>query len=78
VRASGDWRGSVNNPRIVYRTNPTASPGTDLNTLALVYHFILDCKAQKETADRVFTPNDCEANDDEPNTNLSHNRRGSA
>jgi hypothetical protein len=45
---SGVSRGTVSNPRIVYRPHPDSTPETELSALAAVYKFVLDCRAQKK------------------------------
>ncbi len=40
----------MSNPRIIYRPRPDTTPESELNALAAVYRFILDCKAKKEAA----------------------------
>jgi hypothetical protein len=38
----------VNKPRVVYQPRVDASPETEVNVLAAVYRFILDCHAKKK------------------------------
>jgi hypothetical protein len=38
----------MSNPRITYTSRPDATPEAELNVLATVYRFILDCKAERE------------------------------
>ena len=42
----------MNDPRIVYRPRPDASPESELNALAAVYKFLLDRHAYKDIGDR--------------------------
>jgi hypothetical protein len=41
----------VNSPRIIYTSRPDATPEAELNVLANVYRFILDCHAKKIAAE---------------------------
>jgi hypothetical protein len=41
----------VNSPRIIYPSRPDATPEAELNVLANVYRFILDCHAKKIAAE---------------------------
>jgi hypothetical protein len=38
----------VSDPRIVYAPRPDVTPEGELNALATVYRFILDCHAEKK------------------------------
>ena len=50
----------MDSPRITFTARADATAETELNTLALVYRFILDCKAQKENAGRAPKPDSCD------------------
>ncbi len=50
VSASGASRGAMDSPRITYTSRPDATPEAELNVLANVYRFILDCHARKKRA----------------------------
>jgi hypothetical protein len=41
----------VNSLRIIYTSRPDATPEAELNVLAAVYRFILDCHAKKIAAE---------------------------
>jgi hypothetical protein len=41
----------MNSPRITYTSRPDATPEAELNVLANVYRFILDCHAKKGAAE---------------------------
>ena len=41
----------MNSPRIIYTSRPDATPEAELNVLANVYRFILDCHAKKIAAE---------------------------
>ena len=60
----------MSNPPIVYAPRPDATPEGELNALANVYRFILDCHAKKE-ATRPGGPDDRKENlHDSGNTNI--------
>jgi hypothetical protein len=40
----------MSSPRITYTSRPDATPEAELNVLANVYRFILDCNANKKAA----------------------------
>jgi hypothetical protein len=46
----------MDNPRITYISHPDATPEAELNVLANVYRFILDCHAKKIAAE----PDSCD------------------
>jgi hypothetical protein len=46
----------MDRPRIAYTSRPDATPEAELNVLATVYRFVLDCKAKRE----VVRPDDAE------------------
>jgi hypothetical protein len=46
----------MNSPRITYTSRPDATPEAELNVLANVYRFILDCHAKKIAAE----PDSCD------------------
>lgn len=53
----------TNGPQIIYASHPKTSGEDELNALAAVYRFILDCRAKKEAAhpaasDEAKGPND--------------------
>jgi hypothetical protein len=41
----------MDSPRITYTSRPDATPEAELNVLANVYRFILDCHAKKMAAE---------------------------
>jgi hypothetical protein len=41
----------MNSPRITYTSRPDATPEAELNVLANIYRFILDCHAKKIAAE---------------------------
>jgi hypothetical protein len=41
----------MNSPRIIYTSRPDATPEAELNVLANVYRFILNCHAKKIAAE---------------------------
>jgi hypothetical protein len=49
-----EWRAAeedaMSSPRITYTSHPDATPQAELNVLANVYRFILDCHARKKKA----------------------------
>jgi hypothetical protein len=44
--------------RITYTSHPDATPEAELNVLAHVYRFILDCHAKKLATEPASEPND--------------------
>jgi hypothetical protein len=52
---SGASQSAMDSPRITYTPRPDATPEAELNVLANVYRFILDCHAKKIAAE----PNSC-------------------
>jgi hypothetical protein len=46
----------VNSPRFTYTSRPDATPEAELNVLANVYRFILDCHAKKMAAEPAPEP----------------------
>jgi len=58
VSASGASRRAMDSPRISYTSRPEATPETELNVLANVYRFILDCHGKIEAADEPGSEND--------------------
>lgn len=38
----------MSSPAVAYAPRPDATPETELNALASVYKFVLDCRAKKE------------------------------
>ncbi len=40
----------MSSPRIAYKARPDATPEGELNALAAVYKFVLDCRAKKKAA----------------------------
>lgn len=40
----------MNSPTVTYSPLPDAAPGGELNALAAVYRFVLDCHAKKKAA----------------------------
>ena len=40
----------MNSPRIIYTSRPDATPEAELNVLANIYRFLLDCHARKKKA----------------------------
>lgn len=40
----------MSSPRITYSARPDATPEAELDALAAVYRFILDCRVKKEAA----------------------------
>ena len=49
----------MNSPRITYTSRPDATPEAELNVLANVYRFILDCHAKKMAAEPAPEPASC-------------------
>jgi hypothetical protein len=49
----------MNSSRIIYRSRPDATPEAELNALATVYRFILDCHAKKIAAEPAPKPDSC-------------------
>ncbi len=48
----------MNSPRITYTSRPDATPQVELNVLANVYRFILDCHAKQKKAAEPDSCND--------------------
>jgi hypothetical protein len=46
----------MNSPRITYTARPDATPEAELNALAAVYRFVLDCRAKKEGGPAFTAP----------------------
>ena len=46
------------NPQIVYTPRPDASSGDELNALAAVYRFVLDCRENEKVVRPAPEPND--------------------
>jgi hypothetical protein len=42
---------AMNSPRVIYAPRPDATPEAEVDMLANVYRFILDCHAKKEAAE---------------------------
>ncbi len=61
----------MSNSRITYTPRPDATPEGELNTLASVYHFILDCHAKKEAAPRQSRPDAEERSKNDSSPKLS-------
>jgi hypothetical protein len=49
-------RGVMNSPRITYVQRPDATPEAELNVLANVYRFILECHGKKMAAEPAPEP----------------------
>ena len=49
----------MNSPRITFTPRADATPEAELNVLANVYRFILDCHAKKMAAEPVPEPDSC-------------------
>jgi hypothetical protein len=58
-------RFSVPDSTTSYAPRSDATPDTELSTLANVYKFVLDCRANKEAAPRQSRPDDPERRSDE-------------
>jgi hypothetical protein len=50
----------TNEPQVVYVSRPYASGEDELNALATIYRFVLDCRAKKEGDSTIAAPNDVE------------------
>jgi hypothetical protein len=48
------------NPRITYTPRPGATPEGELNALATVYKFVLDCSERKQGRPTTSGPDDAE------------------
>jgi hypothetical protein len=46
----------MDSPRMTYTPRPDATPEAEVNVLANVYRFILDCLAKKEAAEPAPEP----------------------
>jgi hypothetical protein len=46
----------MSSPRIIYTPRPDATPDAELNVLANVYRFILDCHAKQVAAEPIPEP----------------------
>jgi len=46
----------MDSPRITYASRPGATAEAELNVLANVYHFILDCHAKKKAVEPTPEP----------------------
>ncbi len=55
---------AMNSPRIVYRAKDRVTPENELDALAAVYRFILDCRTEKK-ASHPGGPDDRERRSDE-------------
>jgi hypothetical protein len=49
----------MNSSRIIYRSRLDATPEAELNVLANVYRFILDCHAKKKAVEPAPEPDSC-------------------
>jgi hypothetical protein len=49
-------RGAMDRPRVTYTPRSDATPEGELNMLANVYRFILDCHAKKMAAEPALAP----------------------
>jgi hypothetical protein len=49
-------RGAMDRPRVTYTPRSDATPEGELNRLANVYRFILDCHAKKMAAEPALAP----------------------
>ena len=58
----------MNSPRITYTSRPDATPEAELNVLANVYRFILDCHAKKKGGPAKTALDDRKGLEDDPAT----------
>ena len=58
----------MNSPRIIYTSRPDATPEAELNVLANVYRFILDCHAKKKGGSAKTALDDRKGLEDDPAT----------
>jgi hypothetical protein len=49
----------VDKPSVTYMPRPDATPEAEVNMLANIYRFILDCHAKKEAAEPAPKPDIC-------------------
>jgi hypothetical protein len=49
----------MDSPHIAYTSRPDATPGAEVNVLASVYRFILDCHAKKKAVEPAPEPDSC-------------------
>jgi hypothetical protein len=58
----------MDSPRITYTSRPDATPQAELNVLANVYRFILDCHAKKKGGPAKTALDDRKGLEDDPAT----------
>jgi hypothetical protein len=58
----------MDSPRITYTSRPDATPEAELNVLANVYRFILDCHAKKKGGPAKTALDDRKGLEDDPAT----------
>ena len=58
----------MDSPRITYTSRPDATPEAELNVLADVYRFILDCHAKKKDGSAKTALDDRKGLEDDPAT----------
>ncbi len=58
----------MDSPRIIYTSRPDATPEAELNVLANVYRFILDCHAKKKGGPAKTALDDRKGLEDDPAT----------
>lgn len=52
-------------PKVLYSPRTDATPESELNALAVIYRFILDCHAKKEGRPTTSGPDDAEGSRNE-------------
>jgi hypothetical protein len=64
----------TDNARIVYTPLPDSTPESELDALAAVYAFVLECHASKKAADPTGDPNEVREEDIDPKRSLPEER----
>jgi hypothetical protein len=57
-------RSAMSSARITYTPRPDATPESELDALAAIYKFVLECHASKKAADPTGDPNEAKEDKD--------------